>query len=123
MHYTRWRSNGDPLLRKTHKDSEGWRGINSGGYVIIRKQGKTLLEHRQVMEQVLGRSLHPFENVHHRNGVKTDNRPENLELWVKSQPCGQRPDDLAAWVAEYYPDEVRAALAAREGAPHASPDG
>ncbi len=37
-------------------------------------------EHRLVASQKLGRSLHPFEQVHHINGVKTDNRPENLEV-------------------------------------------
>ena len=57
-------------------------------------------EHRIVMEGVLGRELLPGENVHHVNGVRNDNRPENLELWVTSQPSGQRPEDLVAWAHE-----------------------
>jgi len=52
------------------------------------------------MEEMLGRYLLPGENVHHRNGVRDDNRRENLELWVTPQPTGIRGVDALPWALE-----------------------
>lgn len=83
--------------------------LTTSGYikVFVGKQfpgadGKGyILEHRKVVQEQLCRPLLPEENVHHVNGVKTDNRPANLELWTTSQPCGQRVADKLAWAREF----------------------
>lgn len=96
------------------------RSATTQGYVILtlsdgerhpnaQATGR-ILEHIKVMSDYLGRPLEKGEEVHHRNGNRSDNRIENLELWTRSHPTGVRVVDMYEWATNYiekYRDEVR----------------
>jgi endogenous inhibitor of DNA gyrase (YacG/DUF329 family) len=95
--YVAKQQRGEPI----HIDSSGYMLVFVGvGYPGAMKSGH-ILEHRKVMQEILGRELLSTENVHHINGQRADNRPANLELWSVSQPRGQRVEDKIRWAREF----------------------
>lgn len=103
LHYGRIRRTGSAggaaLRRPARGAGAGW--VDRGGYRrVMGPTGRSNFQHRQVMEAHLGRPLLREESVHHVNGNRSDNRIENLELWSRSHPRGQRVIDKVAWARE-----------------------
>lgn len=101
LHYDRMNKTGDPGPLRRKKKPNGQHYTDKKGYVrMVLPDGRRIDEHRFVMEQHIGRPLWPDESVHHKNGQRSDNRIENLELWSRWQPAGQRVEDKVKWARE-----------------------
>lgn len=112
-HLTRIKRHGDPMIET--RAAVGSRIVDGSGYIRLhrpnhpnRSKSGHVQEHILIMSEHIGRPLRPKETVHHRNGIKTDNRIENLELWASNHPGGQRISDLAEFAGKFaneYPQE------------------
>jgi len=102
-------SKASPRHRSKHQSGSANTAYKDGGF--LDKNGYRILscgpdgkkyqcEHRVIMARMIGRPLLPDETVHHKNGNRSDNREENLELWSSRNPKGQRIEDKVRYARE-----------------------
>jgi hypothetical protein len=89
---------GSQIYKKKHGHGPCWKGgrkKNPSGYIEVwmpehpKSSGGYVLEHRIVMERMIGRTLDKTEIIHHKNGIRDDNRPENLTIVSRNKHKGQ----------------------------------
>lgn len=101
---------------KRHRHGKGYVSVSMRDHPNAKSNG-LVLEHTLVMSEHLGRPLFKGECVHHKNGIRDDNRIENLELWAKVHPPGQRVVDLVQFslqiLQRYEPEKLAQLIAAR----------
>lgn len=106
--FINWRENlgVPPHIKLRNKKGEGY--INRQGYLSFRmkdhpcadKNGRVQASHLVIYENT-GKIIKNPESVHHKNGMRLDNRLENLEVWSVSQPCGQKVEDKIEWCKSF----------------------
>jgi len=84
--YKKLRFNHNQIESKKHKHRDGYIYLRGQKYINHpRYSTNGLLEHVYIMEKRIGRPIREDEEIHHKNEIKDDNRPENLELLNKSE--------------------------------------
>ena len=89
----------DHIFQKKYRFMDGYKYIWMPEHAEARKSGY-IQEHRLIMSQHIGRPIDKKETIHHINGIRSDNRIENLELWNSRHPKGQRVEDKIKWCIE-----------------------
>ncbi len=89
------------------RESKGW-WKTPEGYILIYNAthpnsnvNGCIFQHIFVMSEHLKRPIKKGESIHHINGVRDDNRLENLEIWHRSHPPGQRLNEKIEWAKNF----------------------